>query len=89
MAWVQRWFIRKLSKGNVSNHNSSASKLLSSYKVELSAADDDDHKEQIETLQIIHTSTMIPSSVKNHLCMFVYEPCALIQIRTAVIRRLR
>ena len=49
MAWVQRWLIRKLSKGNVSNHNSSASKLLSSYKVELSAPDYDYHKEQVES----------------------------------------
>ena len=72
MAWVQRWLIRKLSKGNVSNHNSSASKLLSSYKVELSAADDDYQKEEVEnTSNNTHFDydTVIGEKSSLHVCI--------------------
>ena len=40
MAWIQRWIIRKLSKGNVGKCDSSVSTVLSSYTVSISTNDD-------------------------------------------------
>ena len=39
MAWIQRWVVRKLSKGNVDKYDSSVSRILSSYKVSISTDD--------------------------------------------------